>query len=211
MRVATRLILIVAGSAMFNATIAGVARPSTEAGCKTHKQSSGGSASSRSRHRPVIPLPGQPSVSQRAQRLRQELVSSLHHDPDDEAIKEASEACRLAAEQGDAPAQFRLGVAYAFGQGQPRDYAEAAQWWRCGSGDCRRAVRSRTNVLNRIGVPYDLIEARMWLNLAGAQGYGDAIKQRDIVAAWIGSATEIADAERLAAERGATGARLAGE
>ena len=34
------------------------------------------------------------------------------------------------AQQGDAQAQFNLGVMYGEGQGVPRDYAEALKWFR---------------------------------------------------------------------------------
>ena len=36
----------------------------------------------------------------------------------------------LKAEQGDAVAQFNLGVKYDNGQGVPQDYAEAVKWYR---------------------------------------------------------------------------------
>jgi len=37
---------------------------------------------------------------------------------------------RARAEQGDAGAQLSLGLMYAIGQGVPRDYAQAAAWYR---------------------------------------------------------------------------------
>ncbi len=37
---------------------------------------------------------------------------------------------RPLAEQGNANAQFRLGVVYRKGRGVPQDYAEAMGWWR---------------------------------------------------------------------------------
>ena len=37
---------------------------------------------------------------------------------------------RLAADQGDASAQYNLGVMYHFGKGVPQNYAEAAKWYR---------------------------------------------------------------------------------
>lgn len=44
-----------------------------------------------------------------------------------------SEAVRwytMAAEQGDADAQFNLGNAYYHGRGVRRDYRQAAYWWQ---------------------------------------------------------------------------------
>ena len=49
---------------------------------------------------------------------------ALGQDPD--TITEI----RLRAEQGDASAQYNLGVRYAFGRGVPQDEAEAVRWYR---------------------------------------------------------------------------------
>ena len=48
--------------------------------------------------------------------------------PQDRA--EAARWYRKAAEQGDADAQFNLGLMYHNGQGVPQDHAEAARWSR---------------------------------------------------------------------------------
>ena len=37
---------------------------------------------------------------------------------------------RVLAEQGDATAQFDLGLMYKIGQGVPQDYAEAVNWYQ---------------------------------------------------------------------------------
>ena len=37
---------------------------------------------------------------------------------------------RLAADQGDASAQYNLGFMYADGRGVPQNYAEALKWYR---------------------------------------------------------------------------------
>ena len=37
---------------------------------------------------------------------------------------------RLAAEKGDALAQFKLGLMYESGEGVPQDFAEAVRWYR---------------------------------------------------------------------------------
>ncbi len=41
---------------------------------------------------------------------------------------EAVKWFRKAAEQGEAPAQWNLGVMYTFGKGVPEDYVEACAW-----------------------------------------------------------------------------------
>ena len=40
------------------------------------------------------------------------------------------DALRARAEQGDAEAQFNLGVMYSNGEGVPQDDAEAVRWYR---------------------------------------------------------------------------------
>ncbi len=77
----------------------------------------------------------------------------------------AFEKWRPLAEQGDADAQYGLGVIY--------NHAR--------------------------GVPQDDVQARMWLNLAAAQGDEDAWKARDLLAELMTRA-QLADAQRLARE-----------
>ena len=44
--------------------------------------------------------------------------------------QEALKWYRLAAAQGNTPAQYSLGLAYEIGQGVPQDYQEAVKWYR---------------------------------------------------------------------------------
>ena len=44
--------------------------------------------------------------------------------------EEAVKLIHLAADQGDANAQFNLGVMYDQGQGVPQDYQQAVKWYR---------------------------------------------------------------------------------
>jgi TPR repeat protein len=41
---------------------------------------------------------------------------------------------RLAAEQGDVPAKFNLGIMYEMGHGVPRDYVPAHMWFNLAAG-----------------------------------------------------------------------------
>ncbi len=43
--------------------------------------------------------------------------------------KEEFEIIKEAAEQGDAEAQYSLGVCYAYGKGVEQDYKEAVKWY----------------------------------------------------------------------------------
>ncbi len=72
---------------------------------------------------------------------------------------------RPLAEQGDALAQYNLGVMYFMGR----------------------------------GVPQDDVQARMWLNLAAAQGHEPARKYRDRLAE-VMTPAQVAEAQRLARE-----------
>ena len=55
---------------------------------------------------------------------------------------------RKAAEQGNASAQYNLGVMYDNGQGVPQDYAAAVSWYRkaADQGDAERSVQPRPHV-----------------------------------------------------------------
>ncbi len=80
------------------------------------------------------------------------------------------------AEQGDAFAQFRLGVMYEKGQGVPQDYAEAVKWYR------KAAEQGHTDAQNNLfvmyaegqGVPQDYAEAVKWYRKAAEQGLPEA-------------------------------------
>ena len=67
---------------------------------------------------------------------------------------------RLAAEQGDAYAQYTLGLMYAKGQGMPQDFVQAVKWYRLAAeqgaasaqfnlGTCTRVVRACRRTLCR--------------------------------------------------------------
>jgi hypothetical protein len=59
-------------------------------------------------------------------------MNNESYDFDDD--KEAVKWYRLAAEQGDATAQYNLGLMYYEGQGVPQDNKEAVKWWRLSAG-----------------------------------------------------------------------------
>ena len=60
--------------------------------------------------------------------------------------KESVKWYRLSAEQGDAEAQFNLGLMYSEGQGVPQDDKEAVKWYRLaaeqGDADAREIIES---------------------------------------------------------------------
>jgi TonB family protein len=78
------------------------------------------------------------------------------------------EALRQKAQHGEATAQFKLGLAYATGQGVPQDYAQALAWYRdaANQGDANALCRLATMYENAEGVPEDHVEACKWASLA---------------------------------------------
>ena len=76
------------------------------------------------------------------------------------------------AEQGNARAQYILGLNYAKGQGVPQDYAEAANWYRKAAeqGDADAQYNLGTMYRDGQGVPQDWAEAAKWWRMAAEQG-----------------------------------------
>jgi uncharacterized protein len=101
---------------------------------------------------------------------------------------------RKAAEQGDAVAQFSLGLLYSNGQGLPLDNFQAAVWIRKAAeqGEARAQYRLGLLCFLGQGLPQDYVESYFWLDLA-ALGNLDgaaqqkAIKDRDLAASHLTS------------------------
>jgi TPR repeat protein len=80
------------------------------------------------------------------------------------------------AEQGDAAAQYNLGVLYENGRGVPQDYTQARQWWE------KAAVQGDPNAQFYLGTLYnfgrgglqDYAAARQWWEKAAVQGHAKA-------------------------------------
>ncbi len=80
------------------------------------------------------------------------------------------------AEQGDATAQFALGLMYDNGEGVPQDDAEAAKWYRRAAEQGDASAQYNLGVMydNGYGVPQDHAEAVKWYRLAAQQGVAKA-------------------------------------
>ena len=115
--------------------------------------------------------------------------------------QEAVKWFRLAAAQGNVPAQYSLGVAYENGQGVPQDYREAAKWYRIAATreDDWAQMRLGMFYAEGKGVPQDFVLAYMWLHLAALSGDSEdtATKYRDNVAAKM-TAKQIETAQEMA-------------
>jgi TPR repeat protein len=108
---------------------------------------------------------------------------------------------RLAAEQGDAFSQTRLGFIYEYGEGVPQNYAEAATWFRLAADQGHVVAQDVLGGLyfSGRGVLKDYVVAYMWLSLSAAQGDHDAAKTRDLVAK-VMTPAQIAEAQKSARE-----------
>ncbi len=80
------------------------------------------------------------------------------------------------AEQGDADAQFSLGVMYADGQGVPKDEQQAVVWYRKAAeqGDALAQYNLGNMYANGRGVPKDEQQAVAWYRKAAEQGLASA-------------------------------------
>ena len=86
--------------------------------------------------------------------------------------EEEVEAERLAADQGNAGAQYALGRKYANGQGVPKDDAEAVKWYRKAADQGNSWAQYALGWMydNGRGVPKDDAEAVKWYRKAADQG-----------------------------------------
>jgi TPR repeat protein len=115
---------------------------------------------------------------------------------------EAAKWYRLAADKGDATAQWSLGGMYQFGKGFPKDELEAVRWYRLAADQGLAFAQQAIGFMYEwgSGVPQDYVQAHMWYNLAGASGQiPDAMDYRERVARKMTS-DQIAEAQRLARE-----------
>ena len=81
-----------------------------------------------------------------------------------------------AAEQGNASAQFNLGVRYANGRGVPEDVIEAAKWYRLAAEQDHPKAQFNLGAMyaRGWGVLQDAAEATKWYRKAAEQGHAEA-------------------------------------
>ena len=108
---------------------------------------------------------------------------------------------RQAADQGDAAAQYNLGLMYTKGEGVPKDEAEAVKWYRLAAEQGYAKAQGALGAMYALGrgVLKDSVRAHMWFNIAGANGDEAARELRDnleddMTRAEISRATELARA-----------------
>jgi uncharacterized protein len=114
---------------------------------------------------------------------------------------EAARWYRMAADQGEAGAQFILGTMYEMGRGVRQDHGEAVRLWRKAAEQGLVFAQLDLGQLYESGwgVQQDYVLAHMWFNLSAAQGNQEAAKRRDDLATQMTPA-QIAKAQQLARE-----------
>ena len=110
---------------------------------------------------------------------------------------------RPLAAQGDARAQFKLGVMYRHGEGVPKDVQEAVTWYRKAAEQGHVRAQNNLGVMYDMGqgVPKDFVRAHMWYNIGAKASSGDerkiSMKNRADVASHM-TAAQIGKAQEMA-------------
>lgn len=108
---------------------------------------------------------------------------------------------KLLAEQGDARAQFSIGLLHENGDGVPRDYTKARQWYEKAAAQKEARAQFYLGMQYAFGqgTPADLVQAHMWYNLAAGNGHVGAAVYRDDLAKQMTPA-QITEAHKRARE-----------
>ncbi len=113
---------------------------------------------------------------------------------------------RPLAKQGNANAQYNLGVMSGEGLGVPQDDARAVHWWRKAAEQGQAEAQNNLGFMYNSGhgVPQDYAQAYMWFNLAASrfppgEDRDQAVKNRDLLTKRMTPA-QISEAEKLAQE-----------
>ncbi len=112
---------------------------------------------------------------------------------------------RARANQGDATAQFNLGLMYESGEGVAQDYTQAFFWYRkaADQGDASAQLNLGVMYGRGAGVAQNFVQAHKWCNIAAAHltgaNRGLAVKSRDILERKMTQA-QVAEAQKIAQE-----------
>jgi hypothetical protein len=105
------------------------------------------------------------------------------------------------AEQGNADAQFRLGLMYREGKGVPQDDKQAAAWLSKAAeqGQAEAQENLGLSYAKGLGVERDWVQADKWFSIAAASGKESAINNQKVVEVHM-QPDKIAEANALAKE-----------
>ncbi len=117
-------------------------------------------------------------------------------------LKESIKWYKLAAENGNALAQWKMGIHCYAGEFILEDYQEAAKWFTMAAEQGRAEAQTAIGTLHALGhgVPGDYVQAHMWFNIATANGDGEQAKKRREAVADFMTPEQIAEAQKLAKE-----------
>ena len=110
---------------------------------------------------------------------------------------------RLAADQGNADAQVKLGFMYREGRGVTKDHSEALKWYRLAAQQGDWSAQSNLGSMydKGQGVTQDYVRAHMWYSLAASTPRGEdregATRDRDAVATHL-SPAQVTRAQEMA-------------
>jgi TPR repeat protein len=109
---------------------------------------------------------------------------------------------RPLAAEGDAKAQYNVGVMYEEGLGVSIDYTEAVGWLLQAAEQGHSEAKNHLGFLYLYGrgVSQDYVSAHMWFDLAASEGNARAVFARDLVAAKM-TPLQVAEAQELARAR----------
>jgi TPR repeat protein len=113
----------------------------------------------------------------------------------------AAKEWRTLAEQGDAQAQFNLGLLYVDGHGVPLDYGQAVTWFTRSAEQDYGKAQLNLGALYGVGkgVKRDYLQAYKWLNLCAAKGDSKCVAQRDLVAKKL-KGGQLAEAQKMSSQ-----------
>ena len=124
-------------------------------------------------------------------------TAAYHHKDYQTALK----LWQPLAEQGDAKAQYNLGVLDAKGRGVPKNYTKAVKWFLKAATQGYAKAQYNLGVMYQkgLGVTKDYVQAYMWFQLAAVKGDGNAVKSLDKLSKLM-TPSQIIKAKKLANE-----------
>ena len=93
--------------------------------------------------------------------------------------EKAAKSYSALAKEGNAEAQYNLGMMYRAGRGVPHDYKEARKWYRLSAEQGNPLAQFNLGWMyaSGKGVPQDYVQSHMWFNIAIANAGSEARKE----------------------------------
>ena len=147
----------------------------------------------------IVPQDSAEGVGGRAKERSREKIRPAHFG--DECPDGTKDSCEFTDLSDIMRARFRLGLAYWYGSGVQRDYAEAVKWYRKAAeqGDGLSQHELGQAYEQGKGVRGDYVLAHMWTNLSVVSGTRNAEQDRNRIAFHM-TPKQIEEAEKLARE-----------